>query len=72
MKWLLVLVVALVGCAGKVESGTRTVRVEIPVAVPCFQYPEYWVVPPSYCSIIFFAAVVACFANARISAIYPQ
>ena len=35
MKWLLVLVVALAGCAGKVEPEPRTVRVEVPVAVPC-------------------------------------
>ncbi|TLP72474.1 hypothetical protein FEA48_19575 [Pseudomonas nitroreducens] len=35
MKWLLVLVVALAGCAGQVESEPRTVCVERPVAVPC-------------------------------------
>lgn len=35
MKWLLVLVVALAGCGGQVESEPRTVRVEVPVAVPC-------------------------------------
>lgn len=35
MKWLLVLVVALAGCAGQVEPEPRTVRVEVPVAVPC-------------------------------------
>ncbi|WP_129373602.1 hypothetical protein [Pseudomonas aeruginosa] len=27
--------VTLAGCAGKVESEQRTIRVEIPVAVPC-------------------------------------
>ncbi|WP_440467104.1 hypothetical protein ACKI1H_29075 [Pseudomonas sp. YH-1] len=35
MKWLLVSVVALAGCAGQVEHEPRTVRVEVPVAVPC-------------------------------------
>ncbi len=35
MKWLQVFVVALVGCAGQVEPGPRTVRVEVPVAIPC-------------------------------------
>ncbi|TLP71332.1 hypothetical protein FEA48_21150 [Pseudomonas nitroreducens] len=35
MKWLLVLVVALAGCAGQVKPEPRTVRVEVPVAVPC-------------------------------------
>ncbi|WP_370601208.1 hypothetical protein [Pseudomonas nitroreducens] len=35
MKWLLVGVVALAGCAGQVEPEPRTVRVEVPVAVPC-------------------------------------
>lgn len=35
MKWLLVLVVALAGCAGQAEPEPRTVRVEVPVAVPC-------------------------------------
>ncbi|MFV3368420.1 hypothetical protein ACNFH5_09585 [Pseudomonas sp. NY15435] len=35
MKWLLVLVVSLAGCAGQVEHEPRTVRVEVPVAVPC-------------------------------------
>ena len=35
MKWLLVLVVALAGCAGQVEPEPRTVRVEVPVVVPC-------------------------------------
>lgn len=35
MKWLLVLVIALAGCAGQVEPEPRTVRVEVPVAVPC-------------------------------------
>lgn len=35
MKWLLVLVVALAGCVGQVEPEPRTVRVEVPVAVPC-------------------------------------
>ncbi|MFR0690252.1 hypothetical protein ACLUTX_12705 [Enterobacterales bacterium AE_CKDN230030158-1A_HGKHYDSX7] len=35
MKRLLVLVIALAGCAGQVEPEPRTVRVEVPVAVPC-------------------------------------
>ncbi|MBG6290809.1 hypothetical protein [Pseudomonas nitroreducens] len=35
MKWLLVLVVALAGCASQAEPEPRTVRVEVPVAVPC-------------------------------------
>lgn len=35
MKWLLVLVVALAGCAGRLEPEPRTVRVEVPVSVPC-------------------------------------
>lgn len=35
MKWLLVLMIALAGCAGQVEPEPRTVRVEVPVAVPC-------------------------------------
>ncbi len=35
MKWLLVLPIALAGCAGQVEPEPRTVRVEVPVAVPC-------------------------------------
>ena len=35
MKWHLVLVVALAGCVGQVEPEPRTVRVEVPVAVPC-------------------------------------
>lgn len=35
MKWLLVLVVVLAGCAGQVELEPRTVRVEVPIAVPC-------------------------------------
>lgn len=35
MKWLPVLVVALGGCAAQVEPESRTVRVEVPVAVPC-------------------------------------
>ncbi|WP_017516579.1 hypothetical protein ACQCLI_05160 [Pseudomonas nitroreducens] len=35
MKWLLVAVVALAGCAGQAEPEPRTVRVEVPVAVPC-------------------------------------
>lgn len=35
MKWPMVLVVALAGCAGQVEPEPRTVRVEVPVAVPC-------------------------------------
>jgi len=45
MKWLLVLVVALAGCAGQVEPEPRTVRVEVPVAVPC-RAPE--VVVPTW------------------------
>lgn len=32
---LLVVMVALAGCAGLVEPEPRTVRVEVPVAVPC-------------------------------------
>ncbi|AHA17644.1 hypothetical protein [Pseudomonas aeruginosa] len=35
MKWLLVVLGALAGCAGQVEPEPRTVRVEVPVAVPC-------------------------------------
>lgn len=35
MKWLLVLAVALAGCAGQVEPEPRTVRVEVPMLVPC-------------------------------------
>lgn len=36
MKWLVVgMVFALAGCAGQVEPEPRTVRVEVPVAVPC-------------------------------------
>ena len=35
MKWLLVLMVALAGCAGQVRPEPRTVRVEVPVSVPC-------------------------------------
>ncbi|MNZ21594.1 hypothetical protein D3C78_386700 [compost metagenome] len=35
MKWLLVWVVALAGCAGRQESEPRTVRVEVPVLAPC-------------------------------------
>lgn len=36
MRVLLMLVmVALAGCAGQVEPEPRTVRVEVPVAVPC-------------------------------------
>lgn len=35
MKWLLVLMFALAGCAGRVEPEPRTVRVEVPVAIPC-------------------------------------
>lgn len=31
----MVLVVALAGCAGQVEPEPRTVRVEVPVAIPC-------------------------------------
>ncbi|MDV7845913.1 hypothetical protein [Pseudomonas aeruginosa] len=32
---LLLVIVALAGCAGQVEPEPRTVRVEVPVAVPC-------------------------------------
>ncbi|HBO0350792.1 hypothetical protein [Pseudomonas aeruginosa] len=32
---LMLMIVALVGCAGQVEPEPRTVRVEVPVAVPC-------------------------------------
>ncbi|MBW5465768.1 hypothetical protein GOY11_32030 [Pseudomonas aeruginosa] len=32
---VLVLVFALAGCAGQVEPEPRTVRVDVPVAVPC-------------------------------------
>ncbi|MFZ5959866.1 hypothetical protein ACOXVJ_20385 [Pseudomonas knackmussii] len=36
MKWLMFgVVVALAGCAGQVEPEPRTVRVNVPVAVPC-------------------------------------
>ncbi|MDF3842722.1 hypothetical protein P3W55_13480 [Pseudomonas citronellolis] len=36
MKWLVMgVLVALAGCAGQVEPELRTVRVEVPVAVPC-------------------------------------
>ncbi len=35
MKWPMVLVVALAGCAAQIEPEPRTVRVEVPVAVPC-------------------------------------
>ncbi|ALY46451.1 hypothetical protein [Pseudomonas aeruginosa] len=36
MKWCcLGLTLALAGCAGHVEPEPRTVRVEVPVAVPC-------------------------------------
>ncbi|HIE0452269.1 hypothetical protein N0649_06975 [Pseudomonas aeruginosa] len=36
MKAVLMLVmVALAGCAGQIEPEPRTVRVEVPVAVPC-------------------------------------
>ncbi|CDF86320.1 hypothetical protein PKB_5007 [Pseudomonas knackmussii B13] len=36
MKWLVLWgLVALAGCAGQVEPEPRTVRVEVPVAVPC-------------------------------------
>jgi phosphatidylserine decarboxylase len=35
MKLLLVLVVALAGCAVQVKPDPRTVRVEVPVVVPC-------------------------------------
>ncbi|MDI3602104.1 hypothetical protein QK358_18555 [Pseudomonas aeruginosa] len=32
---LMLVMVALAGCAGQVEPEPRTVRVEVPVAVPC-------------------------------------
>ncbi|EPY8463229.1 TPA: hypothetical protein ACKSY7_001051 [Pseudomonas aeruginosa] len=32
---LMLVMVALAGCAGRVEPEPRTVRVEVPVAVPC-------------------------------------
>ncbi|MCO3338532.1 hypothetical protein FA195_26795 [Pseudomonas aeruginosa] len=32
---LMLVIVALAGCAGQVEPEPRTVRVEVPVAVPC-------------------------------------
>ncbi|MFG8910414.1 hypothetical protein ACEPW5_09350 [Pseudomonas aeruginosa] len=32
---LMLVLVALAGCAGQVEPEPRTVRVEVPVAVPC-------------------------------------
>ncbi|HBO1435695.1 TPA: hypothetical protein L4F23_001119 [Pseudomonas aeruginosa] len=32
---LMLVVVALAGCAGQVEPEPRTVRIEVPVAVPC-------------------------------------
>ncbi|MFW5005035.1 hypothetical protein ACOAOS_15445 [Pseudomonas aeruginosa] len=36
MKWLVMgMLVALAGCAGRQEAEPRTVRVEVPVAVPC-------------------------------------
>ncbi|ELK4757848.1 TPA: hypothetical protein ACHSDM_000005 [Pseudomonas aeruginosa] len=35
MKWLLVVMVALAGCAAQVNPEPRIVRVEVPVAVPC-------------------------------------
>lgn len=35
MKWFLVVLVALEGCVGQVVPEPRTVRVEVPVAVPC-------------------------------------
>ncbi|EQB0427192.1 TPA: hypothetical protein ACMFQF_004703 [Pseudomonas aeruginosa] len=36
MRMVLMLVVfALAGCAGQVEPEPRTVRVEVPIAVPC-------------------------------------
>ncbi len=36
MRAVLMLVVfALAGCAGRQEAGPRTLRVEVPVAVPC-------------------------------------
>ncbi len=35
MLVLMLVMVALAGCAGQVEPEPRTVRVEVPVAVPC-------------------------------------
>ncbi|UXJ53994.1 hypothetical protein [Pseudomonas citronellolis] len=36
MKWLVVgMVFALAGCAGRQDAEPRTVRVDVPVAVPC-------------------------------------
>ncbi|HCL3204927.1 TPA: hypothetical protein N2A04_001675 [Pseudomonas aeruginosa] len=32
---LMLMIVALAGCAGQVEPEPRTVRVEVPIAVPC-------------------------------------
>ncbi|MFS6992170.1 hypothetical protein ABMZ67_00605 [Pseudomonas aeruginosa] len=32
---LMLVMVALAGCAGQVEPEPRTVRVEVPIAVPC-------------------------------------
>ncbi|HHW2988511.1 hypothetical protein [Pseudomonas aeruginosa] len=32
---LMLVIVALAGCAGQVEPEPRTVRVDVPVAVPC-------------------------------------
>ncbi|EQB0478047.1 hypothetical protein ACYAE1_005386 [Pseudomonas aeruginosa] len=32
---LMLVMVALAGCAGRQEAGPRTVRVEVPLAVPC-------------------------------------
>ncbi|ERX41114.1 hypothetical protein AO965_05680 [Pseudomonas aeruginosa] len=32
---LMLMIVALVGCAGRQEAEPRTVRVEVPIAVPC-------------------------------------
>ncbi|MEF2168313.1 hypothetical protein V3418_28655 [Pseudomonas aeruginosa] len=32
---LMLMIVALAGCAGRQEAEPRTVRVEVPVAVPC-------------------------------------